>query len=1376
VSSSEGQARHLLQRDLLSEQVLRTALNQIRGRPGIDLCQYLVELHQLTPKQAESVRAAVMKSERLPAIAKPSRRSSHTRRLEQSPVASYEALPPVTAENLESLIGDRRQSGLVGRKVGRYEIKEEISRGGMGVVLRAWDTSLELEVALKLMLKTKPGDKKLRRFQREARVLARLNHPGVVRVRDFGREAGIPFFTMDIIEGRDLSSLTRRCFKRGEELDIEWLRMIHAKVAEALAYCNENGVIHRDVKPANILVEEGTDRPVLVDFGLVKRDADKLGETMDQGQLSLAGEIIGTPAFMSPEQMVRNGSFGEVSPATDVWGLGATLFFCLCAKTPYDAPSMGKLYRSMLDHDPQRLRHVAPEVPADLEEICRRCMIRDSRKRPTLPELAALLRGEEYKSPNRTRADSADPGESPGSGRRGRRLVIGLVGVLLLLGGLGVGMSVWLGARRRSNERRRLQLDMESSSRKLGAELALIEQQLVRRTLKGLPKLLAAVDRGRQELAQRADQYAALCVDGRLPPGMPSREAARLAAKSVEDRVLALRYIAGNTASRTALDEPLSILLGSLPESPAIALLWAQSIYFASHDDVESARKSIADLLKRRPALVSAHLLDARLLEGRDRRPAAIASLARGLEQVRDGHGRQSLLIARASLFSATLQGTSRGRLDLLKALEVPLRSDDDRATALRCARRLQAPGLFARIVESRDSMEASPEHPGIALAQAWELLEAGHPATAIDRLGRLRLDGESSELVCYVHFGRGLAHDDLLEEEQARAEFRVALVAARTARLPLIVLEIGCRMARLDLLQRRHEQAMGFLKPLIQRTPGSFDVRSRRLIARLCLDTGRALISDAIERGRTGAGSDQIKGAVGVMVQGLAFQEGQELREMLCCLATWVYNSPELADMHLRGMTKLTAMAKVLRAARSRLGRAQRSALPEGRAQRLLHQARSAPRRPELQSCHERLQAGLEGIGKRGTVPAERRSYLEALLRRAWFLSPYDPLTAKLWRFFLERFGDSERAFKFGSFSYRADPCDPESWDFYARHLDSPKARAEALQVAVGLDQDAGRDPESIRKTLVALARTQAELGDLPTAIQTARRAVRADPNVPEALRLLVKLLPRAKDLAGQRKVELALRRIRSLGSEALVRAEKRLALGRAAEAVAIISGGDRHFSRAGRIRAARIRALAWFDAAKPGPLAAALKALLPAALEDQQSAAIALAMIGRVDAESARRSYQAAVKVVRPAAEDGKTPALARLKLALQGLGLMLVGHRDPERRALVEKQLRALLQAYPKSSALQLIWGTYLLAADCTADAVRTLRSCVPVAVRGSTGSLALALQARAQAALGRRVAAQRATAAAQGRRLDSILLGPFLERVDQRLGLRPKSRGS
>ncbi len=254
-----------------------------------------------------------------------------------------------------------------GLRLGRYVLGDELGRGGMGVVYRGVDPALRRPVAIKVVGDGPMDETRRRRFIREARAAARLRHPGIVAVHEAGEQDGRLFLVMDLVEGESLADVLDR-----DTLPPRRAATIVRDVARALDYAHAAGVVHRDVKPGNILLEgdeaaeEG--RPLLADFGLAT-DADA-GATAEQ--LTRTGQLLGTPAFMAPEQL---GSGADpVGPPADVYALGGVLYRALAGRAPFEAPDVLALIVQVMRSDAAPLRAVNAAVHVDLETIAARCL------------------------------------------------------------------------------------------------------------------------------------------------------------------------------------------------------------------------------------------------------------------------------------------------------------------------------------------------------------------------------------------------------------------------------------------------------------------------------------------------------------------------------------------------------------------------------------------------------------------------------------------------------------------------------------------------------------------------------------------------------------------------------------------------------------------------------------------------------------------------------------------------------------------------------------------------------------------------------------------------------------------------------------------
>ena len=384
-----------------------------------------------------------------------------------------------------------------GMHFNRYRLEEELGRGAMGIVWRARQLDLERDVALKMLLQGTLATEELRRrFVNEAKAVARLVHPNVVTIHDVGEQDGILFFTMDFVNGPSLGQLLKR-----EKVSLTRALEITGGIAEGLDHAHGQGIIHRDLKPANVLIDKrGTSR--ITDFGIAK-DTTRQSST-------IAGQVLGTPGYMSPEQ-ADGGK--KIDARTDVYAVGAILFRCLTGRPPFTGDGAYDLINRVLSEPPPKPRSLDSSIPPEVEELILECLAKDPGKRPaSAAELAKRLR----KLHRRHEPPASSALHPRARSFSTQTAVIAGVGVLLLGLGLGLGIHGWKSLQRANA------LAEQRETERQEAEAAAREAEREKVRKQALARLAEA--RG---LAER-DPAAARAILSEVVTGIPEDAGARL--------------------------------------------------------------------------------------------------------------------------------------------------------------------------------------------------------------------------------------------------------------------------------------------------------------------------------------------------------------------------------------------------------------------------------------------------------------------------------------------------------------------------------------------------------------------------------------------------------------------------------------------------------------------------------------------------------------------------------------------------------------------------------------------------------------------------------------------------------------------------------
>jgi serine/threonine protein kinase/Tfp pilus assembly protein PilF len=255
---------------------------------------------------------------------------------------------------------------LAGTRLGSYEIEGLLGEGGMGVVYKARQLSLDRSVALKILPPTLSADASyVKRFQREARAVAQLHHPNIVQIHDIAEEEGLHFFSMEYMEGKTLDELLK---EKGRLEPGEAIRII-SQAAQGIQHAHKGGIIHRDIKPSNIILDElGNVR--VMDFGLARM-------TEERSKLTQSGTLMGTLDYMSPEQCRGE----ELDESTDIYSLGVVLYEMLTGEPPFEAPNEAALINKVINEEAPEASNINPDVPQALSRIASRAMAKNKNDR-----------------------------------------------------------------------------------------------------------------------------------------------------------------------------------------------------------------------------------------------------------------------------------------------------------------------------------------------------------------------------------------------------------------------------------------------------------------------------------------------------------------------------------------------------------------------------------------------------------------------------------------------------------------------------------------------------------------------------------------------------------------------------------------------------------------------------------------------------------------------------------------------------------------------------------------------------------------------------------------------------------------------------------
>ena len=809
-------------------------------------------------------------------------------------------------------------------RVGPYELRGELARGAAGVVHRAWDPGLGREVALKLLRRGgDAGDAERRRFRREAEALARISHRNVVRVHAAGDHESGPYLVMELVEGETLQA---RIDRQGRLPPREAADLVQ-RLARGLQAAHRAGILHRDIKPDNVLLSRSTREPLLTDFGLAK----DLSATQSRSRLSIRGRFLGTPGYWPPEQ--ARGELEQMGPTSDVYALGATLWATLVGRPPFEADSLIEALVAAQEQPAAPPSRHATDVPAALDLIVLGCLEKDPARRyagaePLAEDLERFLRGAPVVGPQTAPVGLPRPRLEITLRPRRRlpdELVKGAAALVLLLG-LAVAAALLL-TDRHSTDRRRggpaaplpsptsdasaldellvlAQRDPAAALARAGAlpEALRADERLQRalsgaRRQVGTSRLRAALREAPRTWEARIGALEALTRDPQTA-GPAALEAARLTARAARDsapeseRAAALAAALA-VARRVADEDPLSaepwLLVAELAPGeaeqalhrasrlePAASAALARALWAESRGDTSGARAQIDQAL-----LLDAQ--DPRTWLCRTRSSWAQGRLSDAIMAAETAWDLDPLEPAGLVLWSEALLELGAGpeqRRTLLEAMTqasqlAPHEADLPAARArLRLPRQdgqldLLRPGDPTAVAEAEEAMRLDPQalRPNLALAEVR--LHAG----LADEAARAAEAAARADPTSYQAW-RLLARTR--PPGRAREEALEAALRCVGERGPVLTGGLHLELAAARRLAGDDERAVGDVSLAMQLLPDS---------ALPWLERGRIALA---AHGR--------------------LQEPARLREALDAFTTALTRDPRLAEAHLgRAQTRLT-------------------------------------------------------------------------------------------------------------------------------------------------------------------------------------------------------------------------------------------------------------------------------------------------------------------------------------------------------------------------------------------------------------------------------------------------------------------------------------
>ena len=784
-------------------------------------------------------------------------------------------------------------------QIGRYRVLGELGRGGAGVVLRAQGPRGEA-AAIKLLLAGREASEHARRrFAREAEALARLDHPNLVAVREVGEHEGCPYLVMDYVAGEDLESVLRQ---RGRLAPAEAVAIARG-LAAALGHAHARGVVHRDVKPANVLLE-ASGRARLTDFGLAK-DLDPA-----RSRLSVTGVFLGTPGYWPPEQAQGQKLALELTPAADVYTLGGTLYHLLGGAPPHGAISISDLLQRGYQ-PPRPLRQLAPGLDPELLGIVARCLAEEPSER--YPDMAALDAALASWSEGQGARRGGGAGTGPASGARlaAALAAAALVAAALLTGALVTGA---LGTGTLGTGALGTGALVES-----GGGLSAATPSRAAGQLGSAPPSAGPRATPRDELAWAGDEAQT------EPPPAGADEPPR------SQRLLAL---AEEQMARAGVAAALSLLERASalrPLDPSPHLL--RAYYLGEEGRLEEARAALERATERAAGQAWVWWACANTLCGWGALEEALAAIERATRIA----PAQPMYLATQGNVLARLGRRGRALLFYQRALE----RDPEHSLALisRGLVRINA-GRFAEgLADARRAARRAPDDPDVRALLGFALARSGLDSEAIEVLS-LAIERRPTP---FVYYSRALALHALGRREEAVADLRAGLKATLRGSQDLEVGAIQKRLVRVLRQLGRYAEALEVHEQLVALGVESLKDRTGRAISLLKL--GHLLEAERVARAVLEPGSRR-SGAWVTLARILAAQ-GRHA-EAISTFERTLELEPSWHDVELELCESLLAKGELARAERRLMSCLERRESQPARALLARVRAAQAARRGE--------------------------------------------------------------------------------------------------------------------------------------------------------------------------------------------------------------------------------------------------------------------------------------------------------------------------------------------------------------------------------------------------------------------------------------------